>query len=263
MWFIIGGSSGIGYAVAKQMIQRGASVTLFSRRENMLRVASEELRPLLGDERQRVNYFPLDVTDRRACVDTLAKAATISGRLDGVVNCAGDVIPGYFEQLTNDDLRAMVDINIYGAWNVAQAVVAHLRESRGHLVSVSSMQGLIGTFGYSAYAATKFALVGMSEALRNEWAESGVSVSVVCPSDTDTPQLRTENKRRPPETAALGDSFPLLSADTVARAIIRGIVRRRFLIIVGWINKISFFIKSLFPRICYLVVDKSSRSVKK
>ncbi|MGH7094930.1 MAG: SDR family NAD(P)-dependent oxidoreductase, partial [Stellaceae bacterium] len=101
-------------------------------------------------------------------------------------------------------------------------------------VLVSSGAGLVGIFGYTAYAASKFALRGLAEALRAELRPDGVGVSIVFPPDTDTPQLAAENRTKPPATRQITAQGGLWQADAVARMILRGIRRNRFAITPGW-----------------------------
>jgi 3-dehydrosphinganine reductase len=104
---------------------------------------------------------------------------------------------------------------------------------RGRALILGSVAGLSGLPGYSAYAPTKFALRGLAESLRAEYAPHGVRVSVAHPPDTDTPQLAAERAERPPELAALAGRARVMTADEVARAILRGLDRGRAEIPVG------------------------------
>jgi 3-dehydrosphinganine reductase len=103
----------------------------------------------------------------------------------------------------------------------------------GTIVLVSSGAGLIGIFGYTAYCPSKFAVRGLAESLRGEVRLSGIHVSIVYPPDTDTPQLHEENKTKPPETKQIAGNAPTWSAEGVARTIINGISKRKFVITPG------------------------------
>ena len=103
-------------------------------------------------------------------------------------------------------------INLYGARNAIAALLPHMRNQGGHIVNVSSIAGLIGVFGYTDYCASKFGLIGFSEALRSELDSQGIMVSVLCPPDTDTPGLAEENLTKPPETLAVSESACVMPA---------------------------------------------------
>jgi short-subunit dehydrogenase len=115
---------------------------------------------------------------------------------------------------------------------------------------------LIGVFGYTDYCASKFALVGFSEALRAELRRDRIAVSVLCPPDTDTPALAEENRTKPPETHAASAGASLLSADAVADALLAGIARRRFLIIPGREARFAYLMKRFFPGVVTWVMDR-------
>lgn len=261
--YITGGSSGIGLAIAHELRRHGASLVLIARNRQRLDEAQRELLTTTApvsrrapDSRQpMVDIVVADVTDSRQLQQTLREAVARISPPDILVNCAGMAHPGYFEQLDLHVLHQTMQVNLYGAWSATQTLLPYLRQRGGRIVNVASLAGLIGSFGYSAYAASKFALVGFSEALRNELKPDGVSVSLLCPSDTDTPQLHQENRIKPHETAALSGNGPTLQAGQVARDFLRGLRRRRFLIIAGRSARMVYLIKRLAPSILYRLMD--------
>ena len=124
------------------------------------------------------------------------------------------------------------------------------------------MAGLIGVFGYTDYSASKFAIIGFSEALRSELKQYGITVSVLCPPDTDTPGLDEENKTKPEETKAISASAGLMQPDEVARALIKGMQKEKFLIIPGLDGKSTFMAKRLFPRLVEFIMDRQIKKVQ-
>ena len=261
--YITGGSSGIGLAIAHELRRHGASLVLIARNRQRLDEAQRRLlsatapasRSAPGSRQPVVDIVVADVTDSRQLQQTLSEAVAQIGPPDILVNCAGMAHPGYFQQLDHHVLDQTMQVNLYGAWNATQTLLPYLRQRGGRIVNVASLAGLIGSFGYSAYAASKFALVGFSEALRNELKPDGISVSVLCPSDTDTPQLQQENRIKPRESAALSGRAPALQADQVARDCLRGLRRRRFLIIAGRSARMVYLIKRLAPSVLYRLMD--------
>ena len=128
-----------------------------------------------------------------------------------------------------------MEINYFGTLYMVRAVLpAMRRRGGGQIVMISSGAGLVGIYGYTAYAPSKFALRGLAETLRGELKPDNIQVSIVYPPDTDTPQLAAENEIKPPETARITGNAQVLSAEAVATATLRGIDRKRFQITPGW-----------------------------
>lgn len=255
--FIPGGSTGIGRAAAEQLAARGADVAIFARRREPLEAAAAAIASRRRRPEQRVVWRQCDVADAAATTAVLQAAIAELGTPDLLINCAGRAVPDYFERITAAQLDDTLRINLAGTWNALQAVLPAMRaRRRGHVVNVSSLAGLIGVFGYTDYCASKFALVGLSEALRSELRRDGIAVSVLCPPDTDTPALAEENRTKPPETRAVSAGASLLSADAVAAALLDGIARRRFLIIPGREARLAHLIKRFFPSLVTWVMDR-------
>jgi 3-dehydrosphinganine reductase len=254
---ITGGSSGIGLAAAHLAIEKGARVSLMARRADVLDEAAAALRAAGG----KVAVATTDVADA-AQVDTAIRALTDAlGPVDIAICSAGQARPGYFEQLDPDLFRQMMDVNYFGTVNVVRAVVPGMIERRrGSVVGVSSAAGLVGVFGYTAYAPTKFAVRGFLESLRGELLPYGIHVGCSFPPDTDTPQLEDENRYKPKETKAISGTIKPLSAERVARSIVEGIEKERFMIIPDASTKGLAKIAGLAPGLVAKVMD---RSVKK
>ncbi len=217
---VTGGSSGIGLETARLLAQRGASVSLIARGAERLEKAAASIE---GDVRTRA----VDVSDQAA----VTSAITELGPCDVLVSCAGLARPGRFLELPDDVFRQMMEVDYFGTLHALRAVVPGMVErGRGSVVAVSSAAGLIGIYGYSAYGPAKFAVRGLMESLRAELEPHGLHVGVVYPPDVDTPQLVEENQWKPAETRAISGTIKPLPPEHVARAIIAGIDRRRFLI---------------------------------
>ena len=255
--FIPGGSTGIGLAAAERLAARGADVAIFARRREPLEAAAAAIAARRQRSAQRVVWRQCDVADAAQVSAVLGDAITELGAPDLLINCAGRAVPDYFERIGAAQLDETLRINLAGTWHATQVVAPHMRARRsGHIVNVSSLAGLIGVFGYTDYCASKFALIGFSEALRAELRRDGVAVSVLCPPDTDTPALAAENRTKPPETHAVSAGASLLSADAVADALLAGIARRRFLIIPGREARLAYLAKRLFPGLVAWVMDR-------
>ena len=250
---ITGGSSGIGLAAATQLLGHGASVTLIARREAVL----EEARTGLGGE--RVHTVALDVSDEAAVTEKIG-AHLSAHPADVLLNNAGVVMPGRFLELEARHFHEMMDINYFGAVNMCRVVLPHLiARGGGAVCNVSSVAGAIGIYGYTAYAASKFAVRGFSEALRGEMWPHKVSVHTCLPPDTDTPQLVFENQYKPKETRAIAGTVKTMSAAAVAEAMLAGIAAGDFEIVPGMDGKFSVIGARVFPGLARWVCDGAQK----
>jgi len=255
--FITGGSSGIGYAIAKHLVARGVDVTIAARQVDRLRSACEGLQKIASGD-SRVETIELDITNREQVADAVESMDAAGKVPDLLVNCAGMSYPDYFDKFDSAVFDQTITVNLTGTWNMLRAMVP-LMGPGSRVVNVASVSGLVGTFGYTAYSASKFGLVGLSEALRNELSIRGIGVTVLCPPDTDTPQLEQENRTKPYETKVISGNAGILSPEQVAISLFRGIKRRKFIIVPGLMGKITFLVKRFFPGLVYSIIDADAK----
>jgi short-subunit dehydrogenase len=259
--YIIGGSSGIGLAIAKRMAADGASVTIFARRADVLARAAAEI--AASGASARVTHRVLDATDG-AQVDQVMRATVAAvGAPDVLINCAGRAIPRRFEDVTTAQLEETWHQNVGSCWNTIQTLLPYMKQrGGGYIVNTASLAGLIGVFGYTDYCASKFGLIGFSEALRSELKPHGIMVSVLCPPDTDTPGFTRENTTKPEETRAISARTKVVQPEVVAAALLRGMRRRAFLIVPGFESRFAWLVKRLAPGVVNWVVDRTVRRVR-
>ncbi|NED98548.1 SDR family NAD(P)-dependent oxidoreductase [Phytoactinopolyspora halotolerans] len=175
VWLITGASHGLGLAFAQAALDAGDRVVAVSR-------TMDEASELFPGSQDRVLPLAVDVTDRAAVFTAVDKAVAQFGRLDVVVNNAGNMWLGAIEEFTETEARAQMEVNLFGALWVSQAVVPQLRrQGSGHIIQVSSIAGLGGFSTTGMYSASKFALEGMSEALAAEVKRFGISLTIVQP----------------------------------------------------------------------------------
>ncbi len=237
---VTGGSSGIGKAIARLLAQRGANVTIVARRQTLLDATMQELEAMRVDQAQVFQAFSADLSDleqARAAINVV----TADGRTPAVlINAAGFIHPGYFEELPIEIFRQTMEVDFFGTLYPCKLVAPLMIEQHsGHIVNFSSVAGFLGVFGYTAYGAAKFAIRGFSDALRAELKPRGVRVSVVFPPDTDTPSLHYEDQFKPLETRRLASSAGLMKPEQVAQAVIKGIEKNRYIITPG--SESTFF----------------------
>jgi 3-dehydrosphinganine reductase len=228
---VTGGSSGIGRAFVRQVVRRGAGVSVLALDDPDLAATGAELD---GAEVPH-QVVAADVADPGSVTRALARVTEALGPCDVLLTSAGIARPGYFERLDDEVFRRTMEVDYFGTLYAVRAVVpSMLDRERGSIVGISSTAGLIGVFGYTAYSPPKFAVRGLLEVLRVELAPRGIHVGCVCPPDTDTPQLAYENRYKPPETFAISGAIKPFTADRVAASIVTGMERGRFLITPDW-----------------------------
>jgi short-subunit dehydrogenase len=184
---ITGAARGIGHATAKALLARGARVVIGDRDVAVLESA------VTGLARYgQVNGYPLDVTDRESFEVFLDKARTdgsgdSAGHVDVLINNAGVMPVGPFLEQSEQSIRSSIEVNFYGVLTGCQLVLPEMvRRRRGHIVNIASMAGMVAVPGQVVYAGTKFAVVGLSTAMADEFAPQGVDVTVILPTFTNT-----------------------------------------------------------------------------
>jgi short-subunit dehydrogenase len=220
---ITGGSSGIGLALARAFLAKGARVVITGRRAATLAEAISELRRV--DE--SVRSVTADVATAEGRTATIEQAVDALGGLDILVNNAGGVRAGRLENTPEAELLAMIDVNLVAPLLLTRAALAMLRSSGdAMIVNVASGIALVGVPFYATYAATKAGLARFGEALRRELKGEAVHVLTAYPAGTDTPMMKSN--RAGPE---LG--FSREPASAVATAILVGIEANAFEVIRG------------------------------
>jgi NAD(P)-dependent dehydrogenase (short-subunit alcohol dehydrogenase family) len=199
---ITGASSGIGLEAAVHLAERGFDV--YATVRDLAR------RSALDAEVARrgvaLQVLPLDVTDEASVAAAVDEVVERAGGLFGLVNNAGIVLRGYFEDLTEPEIRRVFETNLFGAMAATRAVLPHMRAAGGgRIVFTTSVGGRVGCLAVSAYCASKFAVEGFGEALAQEVAPYGVRVSMVAPAIVRTPVWQ-ENRGVAP--AALDPQSP-------------------------------------------------------
>jgi short-subunit dehydrogenase len=225
---ITGASSGIGRATAKALARAGAHVVLVARRREPLESLAAECRAA----GVQAMVCPADVTDAEALERIAAEAMATYGRLDAWVNNAAVNQYGRFEEVPLEEWRRVVEVNLLGAAHGARAAIPWLREQGGGvLINVASVLSKIASPYQSAYVASKFAVRGLSESLRQELDDApGIEVVTILPGSIDTPLFQhaanhTGRKARAPR--------PTIDAARVAAAIVQAIAKPQREVVVG------------------------------
>jgi NAD(P)-dependent dehydrogenase (short-subunit alcohol dehydrogenase family) len=183
IWLITGASSGFGRSLADAALARGDEVVATSRRIEAL----DELR-----DHERVHVAALDVTNADERERVVADTVERSGRIDVLVNNAGRTQVGAVEETTDEELRDLFELHFFAPAALTRAVLPHMRrQGGGAIVQMSSVGGQVTAPGFSAYCATKFALEGLTETLRDEVAAFGIQTLIVEPGAFRTGLFRS------------------------------------------------------------------------
>jgi short-subunit dehydrogenase len=248
---ITGGSRGLGFAVAKAALQAGARVTVCGRSNDALEAAVQKLRSNGGS----IAGVTADVRERTDCDRLIAFATDNNGPIDVLINVAGVIEVGPFSVQTIDDFREAMDTHFWGPLHTTLAVLPGMRERGcGHIANVASIGGLVGVPHLAPYSASKFAQVGLTQALRAELATEGVNVTSIIPGlmITGSPDHAIFKGRNRAEYAwfTLSDANPLLSvsADTAAQRILRAIRKNEAQVVIGATAKLAQLLNALFPQ---------------
>lgn len=239
--YITGGSSGIGIACAKLCAEYGSNVLIIARDEKKLDSACREITALRKSTSQRIGWESLDVTKVNDVGKLIPEIVKKHGKPDALIASAGASYADYFENITYEKFDEIMKVNVYGIRNVIVALLPFMKNQSCRLSIVSSLAGLVGVFGYTAYGTSKYAAVGLAECLRAELKRYGIAVSVVCPPEVDTPLLRKELENAPPEARAVKKFAGFLTPEQVAKSILSGIALKKFLIIPGFRARMTYF----------------------
>ncbi|WP_080059352.1 SDR family NAD(P)-dependent oxidoreductase [Spirosoma aerolatum] len=179
-WFITGASKGMGLALVKLLLAKGHAVAATSRNKQAMS------RQIHG---YTETFLPLemDLTAEESVQNAIQQTVETFGRLDVVVNNAGFAYVGSLEEMTDQEFRYALDVNLFGTVNVIRAAMPYLRQQRsGHIINIASAGGYVAVANLGSYAASKFAMVGLTESLAAEIKPLGVYATVVLPGSFRT-----------------------------------------------------------------------------
>jgi 3-dehydrosphinganine reductase len=253
---ITGGSKGIGLATAREFAREGASVFVLARHKDQLTAAVKSLEECRAEKTQKFGCIQADVTNPDEVKKAAAKILKENGTPDYLVNCAGVAHPGKFEELDIATFYWMMDVNYYGTVLVTKAFIdSMIKRGSGHIVNVSSMGGVVGIYGYTAYSGSKYAVTGFTDVLRSEMKLHGIKVSLVLPPDTKTDQLEYETQFKPAITKWITAAGNLAKPEDVALTILKGIRKNRYIILSNFETGFLYWLIHFLGRGTYPVMD--------
>ncbi len=177
---ITGAGRGIGRAIAIELARAGARVALAARSTSELEATAKAI----GES---ASVFPTDVRNKEQVHALLDQVASTLGPVDILVNSAGLGIFGPVTGFSDDDFSTLIDTNFRGTFYTCRYVLPSMTQRKtGHIINIASIAGKVGSANRAVYCASKFAVVGFTEAVAEEVRQYGIRVSVVCPGSTDT-----------------------------------------------------------------------------
>lgn len=250
---ITGASSGIGRASAVELARRGANLLIAARRAELLEEVARECRAL----GVTCTTVTADVTNRDDC----RKVVEAVPRIDVLVNNAGFAIFDAIESAKPEDVESMMTTNYFGTVWCTQAVLPQmLARGEGTIVNVASIAGIMGYARMGAYCATKFAIIGFTEALRDEVIGRGVRVALVCPGTTDTTFFVKAERGKMPGASRL---ILAVKPERVARVVAASAQDGKFRRIVPWTAAVFMKLKEITPTFAHALFRRASSMLEK
>jgi 3-dehydrosphinganine reductase len=260
---ITGGSQGLGKATAKYFVELGGSVCIIARREEILETAANEIDEVKFDDSQFIEIIVCDTTIMDKLKPLLTEFIEKYGIPDYLFNCVGYAYADYIENLSLEDYKKNMEVNYYGQLVPILVLLPYfMKEKKGYIANVSSILGYMGLMGFTTYVPSKYAIVGLSETLRNELKPYRINVSILYPPSMDTPGFKKENETKPEECRIMEASGGLETPEDVAEILIHGILKNKFNILPGE-AKLIWKINRHFPKIIRYWSDKSYKKARK
>ncbi|KAK6110832.1 short chain dehydrogenase family protein [Brugia pahangi] len=235
--YLLGGSKGIGKAIAVALIRRGCSISLVARNVEQLEFVCNELNTLAKTERNGAvaKYYSVDVTSSYTVLKRVVEEAENElGDINILVNNAGYALQGAFDSVDVSVYEEQMYLNFLSAVYITRAVVSKMKKSRdGQIIFVNSAAGQCPIWGYTAYGATKFAMRGFAEALYMELLPYSVQVSVIYPPNTNTEGYQREILTMPKELKEISGTAGLFEPETVAECLIYNLSRGNYHTCIG------------------------------
>jgi dihydroanticapsin dehydrogenase len=181
---VTGAGSGIGQASAIRLAEEGATVVCADRNSRSLEITKK----LIADLNLHSENYIIDISESKSCDELVAHTVSTYGSIDILVNNAGVNLPGVFHEVSNETIDQTLDINVKGAMYLTRAAIPHmLKNNRGSIVNMSSVNGLVSEPFLSVYSASKGAIVMLTRGIALDYAKQGIRCNAICPGWVDTP----------------------------------------------------------------------------
>jgi short-subunit dehydrogenase len=253
-WLITGAASGIGRELAAQLASRGERLVLWDRDRDRLERTAALLGPAV------LHSEEVDVVNADATLHSAARSVDAVGQIGRVIHCAGILRVGPAVSMSATDYRATMEVNYLGSVHVARALTPILSETGkrfgpSELIFLGSIAGLRGIPSLAGYSASKHAVMGFAQALRDELHDQPVRVRVVCPPAVATPMLMNL-----PELPAVYRLSPPQPVDKVARAILAGLENKSWVVLPDLRSKLLWWTQRLLPDVLDYALRRALRT---
>lgn len=248
---VTGGASGIGRNLCDQLARHGAYVVMADIHFEEVEKAAESLLK----NGLKVKAVNLDVTDKSAFKKVIDDTAAEYGKLDYLFNNAGIAVVGEVHDITLDHMTKVLDVNLngvlYGTYYAYQLMV---KQGSGHIVNLSSVEGVLPFPGTVSYVATKHAVFGLTESLWVEAVDTGVDLTIICPGYIRTPMLETSEAVntsidiwKKSFIAILFEKMSAITPDTCAELILKGVTKKKTIVFTPGIGRLFWWNYRIWP----------------
>ena len=243
---ITGASSGIGKALVYQYFEAGYNVVLAARNEEGINSIAQELN--IKGRPNKAYSKATDVCKAEDCKSLIDYTLSQCSSIDVLINNAGISMRSFFADTDLEVLKKVMDVNFWGTVYCTRYAIAHLIESKGTVIGVSSIAGYKGLPGRTGYSASKFAMHGFLESVRIENRETGLRVLIACPGFVST-AIRTNalNGDGSVQSESPRDEAKMMTPEYVANQIYEGMMRSKSYIILGFQGKLTVWLNKFFP----------------
>jgi len=260
---VSGGSTGMGKATAKNIVQLGGSVCIIARNVENLKKAVKEIESLKTNDKQFVEMISCDTTEMEQLKLLLIEFIEKHRVPDYLFNFVGYALPDYIENYKLEDFQKQINGNYYGQLIPTLIMLPYfMKDKKGYITFVSSLVCYYPFIGYAAYAPAKYAILGLTEILRNELKPYNINVSILFPSDTDTPSFERENKTKPKECFIMSERSKIYSPEEIADAFVEGILKKKYAILPG-VSKLAWRMFRHFPKLIHWMTDRDLKKARK
>lgn len=254
--WITGASSGIGEALAKAYYNDGANLILSSRRQEAL----EEVKTQLGGDNSKIKILTLDLARTDTFATKTADALSLFGSIDVLVNNGGISQRSIFEETDLETVRKIMEVNYFGSVGLTREVIPHMISKKsGHIVVTSSVAGKIGTKYRTAYAASKHAVQGFFDSLRQEMYEHNIAVTLICPGPIKTNITKNALTGDGTSFGKMGDMHDsAMDADEMVSKIWNRLSsKKEEIIISSWKERMALLVKRISPGLLNRILKNS------
>jgi dehydrogenase/reductase SDR family member 7B len=253
--WITGASSGIGEYLAYAFHNEGARLILSSRRPGEL----GRVRENCNGDKSHIHILPLDLTDMESHTDVVEHAIELYGRVDMLLNNGGVSQRGLAHETNMDVIRQVMEINFFGTINLTRQLLPHMIEKKsGHIVVMSSVVGKFGTRLRSTYAASKHALHGWFDSLRQEISVHNIDVTLVCPGFVKTNVTLNALMADGTLLGEMGSGqMHGMTPETFSKKLLPKLAKKKKEIYIGGREVVAVYIKRFFPRVLDWILKRS------